>query len=168
MTIKRILVPTDFGPASTAALIYARELAAATGADLHLLHVVDDLAARFIDFPYAEVGEAQTTMEESARRHIETLLTDDDRRERSARAAVLTSTAPATAIASYARDEHIDLIVMGTHGRAPVVRMFLGAVADRVIRTAPCPVLAVREARAERSEAASAVPAELAVPPMGL
>jgi nucleotide-binding universal stress UspA family protein len=60
---------------------------------------------------------------------------------------VLTSSAPANAIVGYAADEHIDLIVMGTHGRAPVVRMFLGAVADRVIRTAPCPVLTLREPR---------------------
>ena len=67
--------------------------------------------------------------------------------------AVLTSTSAAKAIIGYAADEHIDLIVMGTHGRAPVARMFLGAVADRVVRTAPCPVLTVREPKPVRTTA---------------
>jgi nucleotide-binding universal stress UspA family protein len=144
MTISRILVPTDFGPASDAALSYASDLSAATGATLHLLHVVDDVAARLTDFPYARVDEIQTSVELDARRHLQAVADRRDVTPAHPQAAVLTSLNPADAIVSYAADEHIDLIVMGTHGRAPVVRMFLGAVADRVVRTAPCPVMTVR------------------------
>jgi nucleotide-binding universal stress UspA family protein len=147
MTLTRILVPTDFGPASAAALGYAQELARATGASLYMLHIVDDIAARFVEFPFAALGETQTSMEMMARAQLDELAeTVDDARP--PHTAVLTSTAPANAIAGYAADEHIDLIVMGTHGRGAVARMFLGAVADRVVQTAPCPVLTVRERQA--------------------
>jgi nucleotide-binding universal stress UspA family protein len=44
----------------------------------------------------------------------------------------------------YARDESIDLIVMGTHGRGPFSHLLMGSVAERVVRAAPCPVLTVR------------------------
>jgi hypothetical protein len=45
--------------------------------------------------------------------------------------------------------EHIDLIVVGTHGRGAVAHLFVGSVAERVVRTAPCPVLTVRHAEHE-------------------
>ena len=50
----------------------------------------------------------------------------------------------AKAIAEYARDRGMDLIVMGTHGRSGVAHVLMGSVAERVVRTAPCPVLTVR------------------------
>jgi nucleotide-binding universal stress UspA family protein len=152
MSVSRILVPTDFGPASTAALQFARDLARSTGAGLYLLHIVDDIAARSMDFPYARLGEVQTSMESEARTQLDELARTFEP-EMQPHTAVLTSTAPAYAIGGYAADEHIDLIVMGTHGRAPVVRVFLGSVAERVVRTAPCPVLTVREPKAESERA---------------
>ena len=51
---------------------------------------------------------------------------------------------PFVEIVRYARDERIDLIVLGTHGRGPIAHMLLGSVAERVVRKAPCPVLTVR------------------------
>ena len=56
----------------------------------------------------------------------------------------MTSNAPAAAIVDYAKDKRIDLIVAGTHGRGGVARLLLGSVTERVVRTAPCPVLTVR------------------------
>jgi nucleotide-binding universal stress UspA family protein len=52
---------------------------------------------------------------------------------------------PSTEIVALASEEHADLLVIGTHGRGGVSRALLGSVADRVIRTAPCPVLTVRK-----------------------
>ena len=46
----------------------------------------------------------------------------------------------------YAADQHVDLIVMGTHGRTGLAHLFMGSVAEHVVRTAPCPVLTVRQA----------------------
>ena len=57
---------------------------------------------------------------------------------------LITSNAPAVAIVDYARRERIDLIVTGTHGRGAVAHLLMGSVAERVVRTAPCPVLTVR------------------------
>ena len=51
---------------------------------------------------------------------------------------------PATEIVRYAREHGIDLIVVGTHGRGPIRRAFVGSVAERVLREAACPVLIVR------------------------
>jgi nucleotide-binding universal stress UspA family protein len=61
-----------------------------------------------------------------------------------ARTVVETSDHPADNIVAYARTADIDLIVMGTHGRGAFDRLFLGSVAERVMRMAPCPVLTVR------------------------
>lgn len=55
---------------------------------------------------------------------------------------------PHEEIVKTAAGERADLIVLGTHGRGGVERFFLGSVADRVIRTAPCPVVTVRSAKA--------------------
>jgi nucleotide-binding universal stress UspA family protein len=52
---------------------------------------------------------------------------------------------PFREIVKLAVDEGVDLIVMGTHGRGGIERLFLGSVADRIIRTAPCPVTVARE-----------------------
>jgi nucleotide-binding universal stress UspA family protein len=57
---------------------------------------------------------------------------------------VITSDAPAVAIVDYAARGKIDLIVTGTHGRGGVAHMVMGSVAERIVRTAPCPVLTVR------------------------
>jgi nucleotide-binding universal stress UspA family protein len=51
---------------------------------------------------------------------------------------------PLRQLVDYAASESVDLIVMGTHGRSGVAHLFLGSVAERVVRTAPCPVLTVR------------------------
>lgn len=57
---------------------------------------------------------------------------------------VLIASPPAPALVDYARRSHVDLIVMGTHGRGGAPAAVIGRVAERVVRTAPCPVLTVR------------------------
>ena len=146
MTLERILVATDFGEASDTALAYGRELARRFGATLHVLHVVDDVAAR-IDLAAGlppDIGRIQADFEGRAQRDLATLISDEDRRELRAETVLLTSAVPETAIVAYAADHHMDLIVMGTHGRGPVAHLFMGSVAERVVRRSPCPVLTVR------------------------
>jgi nucleotide-binding universal stress UspA family protein len=144
IAIKRILVATDFGPASESALRYGRELARSFGAALHVLHVAENVFARAADaFSYIPV-EVQQDVEAAAREQTERLLNEEDCRDLQAVAATVTSNATADAITEYARANRINLIVMGTHGRRAVARFFIGSVAERVVRTAPCPVLTVR------------------------
>ncbi len=149
IALKQILVATDFSEPSNAALAYGRELARNFGATLHVLNVVDDLGSRLAtNGPvYFDLGQLQSEVEASALAQLNALLSDEDRRVLHAKAVVLTSPSPAHAITSYARDTmpRIDMIVMGTHGRGGMAHVLMGSVAERVVRTAPCPVLAVRQ-----------------------
>jgi nucleotide-binding universal stress UspA family protein len=139
LSIAKILVATDFGPDAQAALMQGRELSRTFGASMHLLHVLENsfLRAMPVDPRRLEAAALQRLLD---------CLTEDDRRILHARSVVETSDHPADSIVGYARTAGIDLIVMGTHGRGVMERLFVGSVADRVMRTAPCPVLTVRGA----------------------
>ena len=146
VTLKKILVATDFGDAAEVAFAYGRELARSFGASLEVLHVADNVLARgFAAEGYmASYPELQRDVEESAARQLNALVSEEDRALLGARTVVRTSTSPALAIVEYARDANIDLIIMGTHGRGAMAHLLMGSVAERVVRTAPCPVLTVR------------------------
>jgi len=167
IAIKDILVATDFGPASANALRYGRALAGQFGARLHVLHVTHDsyLAAAAM-YGYAGVPfEAQEEIERAARQQTEALLTDEDRRGLGAVAITVTDNSPAAAVVDYARNNDIDLLVLGTHGRGALSHLIMGSVAERVVRMAPCPVLTVRDP--EQALAEPAVEAVAAVVPNG-
>ena len=144
--LKTVLVATDFSEASDAALAYGRALARSFGAALQVLHVAEDLITRTIGAEQYVMGypDAQREIEAAARQQVDALLTDDDRRDLSAKGVVFTSSRPAWAIADYAKDANVDLIVMGTHGRSGISHLMMGSVAEHVLRTAPCPVLTVK------------------------
>jgi len=145
--LKKVLVATDFGEASDQALAYGRELARTFGATLHVLHVVDNVAARYVtETPGFDLPRLQLQVEDAARAELMKIVTGDDRRTLNAVVALRTSVSPPTAIVDYARQEAIDVIVVGTHGRGAIAHFFMGSVAERVVRTAPCPVLTVHAA----------------------
>ena len=146
VTLKNILVATEFGEASNAALTYGRTLATSFGATLHVLHVTQDLylmAAAGVEGYVGLAPDVQEEIERSARAQTEALLTADDRHVLRAKAVTIRSEQTAPTIVEYARAHHIDLIVIGTHGRRALARLVMGSVAERVVRTAPCPVLTV-------------------------
>src|SRR5262245_54911155 len=130
----RILVPTDFNPPSDAALSYARLLGKTFDASLHLLHVAGPRST--VPRQPVESPDAVAT----ALRELRDRLTAEDR---SPHVAVLVVEAPDPAgqIVRTAGSIDAALIVMGTHGRGGVARLLLGSVAEKVVRTAPCPVL---------------------------
>jgi nucleotide-binding universal stress UspA family protein len=144
--LKQILVATDFSEPSEAALQYGRELARTFGAQLTVLHACENIAARAYGadgFVFAE-PELQRDVEAAARKQMDALLTDEDRNVLKANSVVLTANSTAASIVNFARETSTDLIVMGTHGRGAVAHLLMGSVAERVVRTAPCPVLTVR------------------------
>ena len=146
IALKSILVATDFGEASDAALAYGREMARAFDATLHVIHVADDVYARLGGDAYVSVlPELQKDIEAAAQQRLDDLLVDNDPQPIPLTKAVVTCSATATCIVQYARDHNINLIIVGTHGRAADAHLFMGSVAERVVRTAPCPVLTVRE-----------------------
>jgi universal stress protein A len=145
VVLKSILVATDFSEPSSVALDYGRDLARAYGATLHVLHIVPDVLLTY----NPEIGFAAPLMEEDlatvARRDLDALITDDDLRTLTVVPEVRSHPNPAAGIVAYADAERIDLIVVGTHGRGALRQLLDGSTAERVVRTAPCPVLAVRE-----------------------
>jgi nucleotide-binding universal stress UspA family protein len=147
ISIKEILVATDFGPAADNALRYGETLAREFGARLHVLHVIPNVNAPSLDgYGYAAIPEyVQEDIEAAARRQIRERVSAEDRQELQAKTTLVTHNSPAVAITDYAKQHAIDLIVLGTHGRGAVVHMLLGNVAERVVRIAPCPVLTVRD-----------------------
>jgi len=147
-SFSRILVPTDFSAGSEAAWRAAQRLAGALGAELVLLHVFVETPL-FFEGPFA--GERVREVYASARAWVQEQLdkwaADARATGRTVRAALRTGV-PYQEIVAAARDEGADLVVLGTHGRGGLDRALLGSVADRVIRTAPCPVMTIRDASA--------------------
>jgi nucleotide-binding universal stress UspA family protein len=150
IALKHIVVATDFGEAASNALAYGRELARRFDARLHILHVVDDLAARMMTGTglLYNPGATEAALE-VARKRLNVLVTEQDRRELQVETAAVAGTAPATEITNYAGQVAADLIVLGTHGRGPIGHMLMGNVAEHVVRSAPCPVLTVHRRERE-------------------
>ena len=163
-TITRILVPTDFSETSDAALAYAKTLAEAFGASLHLLHVFEDpyMTAAYAPEVYTPLAPG---LREVTLRDTEACLADRLSAAEKARfrgTTEIVSGLTAKQIVEYASDKTIDLIVMGTHGRRGMAHLMLGSVAEHVVRTATCPVLTVRGAA--RAGASYVRSAEVATP----
>lgn len=145
---RRIVAPTDFSDSAEEAWALTTRLAEALGSDVVLTHV-------FVEPPvygapptgaaeWTVVVEAQKWVADELERWAEGARTKGI----TVRTIVLNGSA-SQEIVRLAADEHADVIVMGTHGRTGLNRALVGSVADRVVRTAPCPVLTVRKPDSE-------------------
>ena len=144
IALKNILVATDFSEPSAVALNYGRDLARSYDATLHVVHVIEDLLALHgpeIGFAIADV---ERNIEAAVRRDLDAAITPSDRESLDIRTTITRAPNVSHAISDYAKDHAIDLIIVGTHGRGAFQRFLIGSVAERVMRTAPCPVLTVR------------------------
>ena len=150
LTIKTVLVPTDFSDASESALRYGKAMAEKFGATLHVVHVMEDLLAHAwaAEVYVSSMPQLRDEIEKESRLRLGALLTDGERKAFRAETALLAGN-PFLEIIRYAKTHGINLIVMGTHGRGPIAHMLLGSVAEKVVRKSPCPVLTVREAQHE-------------------
>ena len=148
-TIQRVLFPTDFSTCAEGAYRHAAWLADRFGAELHVLHVVEDESAPERDWPEAEgTGHVRISLADVCQDLGLPLPPPSHEYDpydliEVVEAEVVGRKAP-DAILDYAHDEEIDLVVIGTHGRRGWRRGVLGSVAETVTRRAPCPVLTVR------------------------
>lgn len=142
---KRILFPTDFSQSCQSARHYACELAGQTGAELHLLHVLQEqiVTVQASEFhmllPAFDRDQVRASAELALSRIPGPACASRNRVIRATRVG-----SPCVEIVRYAREQEIDLIVIGTHGRTGLTHVLLGSVAENVVRTAHCPVLTVR------------------------
>ena len=135
-----ILVPTDGSETAAEAVIHALDLATQYDATLHVLSVVDP---RQFSTVGADPSSVLAAVEEGAREAVEEVGAPATETDVPVETAVRRGS-PARTITEYATDNDVDLVVMGTHGRSGLDRYLLGSVTERVVRTAPVPVLTVR------------------------
>jgi len=141
--IKKILIPIDFSEHSLNALEYAKVLAEKFNAELILLNVVEpvvftvDLTMGQVNIPSIE-NELFQKSEEEMKKIVDSLKDKFNVR------GVLRIGKPYAEIIEFARDEKVDLIVIGSHGHTGVEQFFFGSTAEKVIRKATCPVLIIQ------------------------
>lgn len=149
---RALLVPIDGSPASRHVADHAAELAAQLGASLTIMHVLEEIGVPLVQYgmePYVDL-EAVSVEVVEAHREAAARLVDDVVAEVAGqvRAEGLVVEAEgrrvAEVITAVAEERAADLIVMGTHGHRGLSRMFLGSVADGVVRSSYVPVMLVR------------------------
>ena len=145
VAIRQILVPTDFSDPANSALKYARALAEEFGSHLHIFHVVPEpyIYPWGTEISTLPLADLMAQSEALSNTRLGELIPNDQ----APKGGLTTSTAigtPVDRILDYIDDSHIDLVVMGTHGRGPVGHVLLGSVAERIVRRSPVPVLTVK------------------------
>ncbi len=147
---KNILVPLDESALAERALPVAKDMAGRFGATLHLLEAVEPNAELFSgpgadtasQYDMGAIKNSAEAQVKKARKYLSTVASGCQAEGLDVRTEVREATAPKS-IKSYAADNEIDLIVIGTHGRGGIQRMLVGSVTDRVIRSVGVPVLVI-------------------------
>ncbi|MBX3442847.1 MAG: universal stress protein [Planctomyces sp.] len=144
LTFKHILAPTDFSAPSHHALKYAAELARRFEGTLHLLTVVESAIPLVPEAGALSFYQADRIQQEqaAAKQALDKLAHEPLVRGLTVKTQVL-SGAPHHEILQFAKDRGIELIVVGTHGRTGLSHVFMGSVAEKIVRRATCPVLTV-------------------------
>jgi nucleotide-binding universal stress UspA family protein len=144
MNIQRILAPTDFSELSKQGLTSALELAEAFGAKLLLLHVVEPPPYPVEGLVPSQVGTTLLDdLERQAGKDLAQMLSETPGSKVEVKRRVVVGI-PYRKIIEVAEEEKSDLIVMTTHGRTGLSHLVMGSVSEKIVRTAPCPVLTIR------------------------
>jgi nucleotide-binding universal stress UspA family protein len=141
--LKRILVPIDFSDCAKKALQYAIPLAKEHAAAITTLHVVPTYYA-VGEYGGIDYASLEVEMSASGQKQLAKLAVEEVRGEVPVDTLVR-SGSPANEIIDVAKQLPADIIVISTHGHTGLKHVFLGSVAEHVVRRAPCPVLVVRE-----------------------
>ncbi|HUG92514.1 MAG TPA: universal stress protein [Planctomycetaceae bacterium] len=144
MTIRlqKILLATDFSEPSLGAARYAIELGRRFGAEVHVLYVIEDPVVYLPPFENQGIP-TKDELEAFARTALDAWELPDGAAECVVERRFRHGTPPVQII-NDAKEQAVDLIVIGTHGRGALAHLLMGSVAERVVRGAPCPVLTVR------------------------
>jgi nucleotide-binding universal stress UspA family protein len=143
--IRRILHPSDFSRASGAAFSKAVELAKTNSAELLVVHVLAPILPMLADgYVSPKVYEDLVASARGyGKKNLDALVAKAKKAGGRATSVLLEGVAHAQ-IARTARRLRADLVVVGTHGRTGLAKLFLGSVAGRLVAIASCPVMTVR------------------------
>jgi nucleotide-binding universal stress UspA family protein len=145
MTFRHILVPLDFSSSAEQALECAMELVEKFQARLTLLHVIHIPVTSEVNLA-AYLAEMDTSAQLGMDEYLKRVETAGHTVE-----TIILRGTPWHEIIETAKTHHVDLIIMGTHGRTGLQHFMLGSVAEKVVRLAPCTVMVTREQAAETS-----------------
>ena len=142
--LERILVPTDFSDSARQALTYGISFAREYKAELLLLHVVETIpvgyASDLFPVPMAEVFQEMSGYARAELAKLGKLAREKGIAVRE----IVAQGKPSVEIVRMAKDEKVDMIVLGTHGTGILDKALFGSTTERVVRKAPCPVLTCR------------------------
>ena len=143
--VKKILFPTDFSVCSEAPRQFSLSFAEQYKAELSAIHIMKNTA---VGLPALFDNISVTLLNEqingNIKNYMDKLFSDDDRKHVSISEVVKQGNI-VESINEHARDIRADLIVMGTHGRQGIDHAIMGSVTEKIVRTAPCPVVTLRE-----------------------
>ena len=145
--IKKIMVPVDFSENSQKILRSAVDFAGKFGAELAVIFVVqsfDDYSGFFV--PHMPIAQFEDEMVESATTKMKSFVAETLDPAVSRTTAILSGDV-VDELNSYVTDNSIDLIIMGTHGYKGLEKILFGSVAEKVVKTAACPVLTINPYR---------------------
>lgn len=138
---KKILIPTDGSEIAEVAVKHGIGLAKDTGSKVYGLYVVDTSA--FAGVPTEAIWENMKSLLEEEGKKALGKVEKMAKNAKIENEVILNEGSPYKNIIKIAEEKNIDLIVMGTAGRVGLDRFLLGSVAEKAVRTAPCPVLVV-------------------------
>ena len=141
--VKKILMPTDLSEYARHALTYASELSSTFGATLHLIYVVD--TEWLVTYDGVSLPNHKKTILERLQKEGEEGLKELKRELTGVDVETVARVGnPPVAVERYARENDIDLIVLATHGRTGLSHVLFGSKAERLVQSAPCPVLTIK------------------------
>jgi len=143
ISIKKILVPVDFSEPSKKAVTYGLTLATQFNATLVIAHIVPASSVLPYAFP-VETVEIERNQEQKATHEIEQLVPDDYKEGYDIQTIVKKGSIDSELL-EIVRNEAIDLVIMGTHGRRRFSGWFIGSVTERLLRKVPVPILTVSQ-----------------------
>lgn len=146
--LEKILVPIDFSDFSKEALDKALALAEDYAATVVVLHVMLEPQISMPYEVYVDWEKIKSEVSQDSEKHMSQLITDDLKQRFNIKPVTVWGD-PALKILEVAKDEGVDLVVMATHGRTGLSRVFMGSVADRIVRKAHCPVMVIRSKHKE-------------------
>jgi len=141
--IRKILVPIDFSDDSKSALKLAVQFAKSFEAKIHLLHCYQDFVGDLSAYDLAAPEDFYHELHRAAGSKLDALR-NEFKSEGVPMSTEVCGSLPSEAICEAATKNHADLIIMGTRGVSGLKHVILGSVAERTVRSAPCPVLTVK------------------------
>lgn len=140
---KKIVCPVDFSDFTDETLAYAVNIAKRFESELHLIHVIPNLNY-FTPYESFLTPENLVAIERNIEGEVEKDFDKITKKLDFPFKRVIKTGVIFVEIIDYIKDQGIDLVVMGTHGRSGIEHILIGSVAEKVVRKSPCPVLTVR------------------------